>query len=91
MLKVCLCSVTWRLGGPFIAQRDLGAIGAPFGRPRLPSVCGCTGLSGAHRTLHSATATDRFIDYFPLLGAQDRQEGGTGLSGAPIDSWLRLT
>jgi hypothetical protein len=27
---------------PFIAQRDLGVVGAPFGRPWLPSVRGCT-------------------------------------------------
>jgi hypothetical protein len=41
------------LRGPFIAPRDLGAYGTPFGRPWLPSVRGCTGLSGAHQTLHS--------------------------------------
>jgi hypothetical protein len=44
---------TWRLGGPFIAPRDLGAVEAPFERPWLPSVCGCTRLFGANRTLHS--------------------------------------
>jgi hypothetical protein len=70
--------------GPFIAPRDLGIVGAPFGRPLLPSARRCTGLSGAHRTLHSATATDHLVGYFLLLG-------GTGLSGAPIDPWLRLT
>jgi hypothetical protein len=30
---------------PFIALRDLGAVGGPFGRPWLPSVRECTGLS----------------------------------------------
>jgi hypothetical protein len=54
MLKVCLCSAPWCLGGPFIAPRDLGAIGASFGRPRLPSVRGCIGLPSAHQTLNSA-------------------------------------
>jgi hypothetical protein len=39
--------VSMRLGVPFIAPRDLGAIGAPFGRLWLPSVRGCTGLSCA--------------------------------------------
>jgi hypothetical protein len=43
-----------RIGVPFIAPRDLGAVGAPFGRLWLPSVHGCTGLAGtpdglAHR------------------------------------------
>jgi hypothetical protein len=45
-----------RLGVPFIAQRELGAVGALFGRPWLPSVRGCTGLPGAHRTVISARA-----------------------------------
>jgi hypothetical protein len=44
------CSM--RLGVPFIAPRDLGAIGAPFGRLWLPFVCGCTGLSGAQRIVN---------------------------------------
>ena len=59
---------------PFIAPRDLGAVGAPFGRPWLPSVRGCIGLSGAQRTVNSATATESLIGWFPVLG-------GTGLSG----------
>jgi hypothetical protein len=36
-----------RLGVPFIAPKELGAVGAPFGRLWLPSVCGRTGQSGA--------------------------------------------
>jgi hypothetical protein len=55
---------------PFIAPRDLGVIGVPFGRPWLSSIRGCTGLSDAHRTLHSATTTDRLIGWFPVLGAR---------------------
>jgi hypothetical protein len=42
------------LGVPFIAPRELGAVGAPFGRPLLSSVRWRTGLSGAHQTLNSA-------------------------------------
>jgi hypothetical protein len=64
-------------GVPFIAPRDLGAVGAPFGRPWLPSVRGCTGLSGAHRTMNDAMATKYLIGWFPVLG-------GTGLSSAPL-------
>jgi hypothetical protein len=33
-----------RQGVPFIAPTDLGAVGAPFGRPWLPSIHGWTGL-----------------------------------------------
>jgi hypothetical protein len=40
---VC-CSM--RLGVPFIAPRQLEAVGTPFGRQFLPSVRRCTGLSG---------------------------------------------
>jgi hypothetical protein len=36
-----------RLGVPFIALRQLGAVGDQFGRPFLPSVEWCTGQSGA--------------------------------------------
>jgi hypothetical protein len=56
---------------PFIAPRDLGAVGAPFGRLWLPSVHGCIGLSGAHRTMNSATTKNPLIGYFLLLGASD--------------------
>jgi hypothetical protein len=45
------CSM--HLGDPFIATRQLGAVGAPFGRQFLPFVRGRTGLSGAHRTVNS--------------------------------------
>jgi hypothetical protein len=68
MFKECLYIVPWHLGGSFIAPRDLRAVGAPFGRPWLPSVRGCTRLSGAHGTLHSATITYLLIGCFSLLG-----------------------
>jgi hypothetical protein len=56
---------------PFIAPRDLEAVGASFRSPWLPSVRGCTGLSGAHQTVNSATATNHVIGCFPILGAPD--------------------
>jgi hypothetical protein len=43
-----------RLGVPFIAPRQLGAVESKSGRPFLPSVIGCTGQSGAHRTVSGA-------------------------------------
>jgi hypothetical protein len=57
-----------RLGVPFIAPRDLGVIRASFGRPWLPFVHGCTGVSGAHRIVNSAMATNHAIGCFPVLG-----------------------
>jgi hypothetical protein len=43
-----------RLGVPFIAPRQLGAIESNLGRLILPSVDWRTGQSGAHRTLFGA-------------------------------------
>jgi hypothetical protein len=45
------CSM--RLVVPFIALRQLGAVGAPYGRLLLPSIHGRTGLSGVHRNVNS--------------------------------------
>jgi hypothetical protein len=47
MLKVCLGDSSMRLGVPFIAPRQLGAVGGNFGRQILPSVGWRTGQSGA--------------------------------------------
>jgi hypothetical protein len=47
MLKVCLGSSFMRLGVPFIAQKQLGAVGGILGRLILPSVGWRTGQSGA--------------------------------------------
>jgi hypothetical protein len=56
-----------RLGAPFIAPRQLGAVESNPGRQFFPSVGWCTGQSGAppdspvhHRTLSGA-------DFFPIL------------------------
>jgi hypothetical protein len=46
------CSM--RLGVSFIAPRQLGAVGAPFGRQFLPSVRWRTGQSGAPPDINSA-------------------------------------
>ena len=54
-----------RLGVPFIAPRQLGAVESKSGRLILPSVDWCTGQSGAHRTLSGA----RFLS---LNGTADR-------------------
>ena len=49
-----------RLGVPFIAPRQLGAVGAPFGRQFLPSVRGRTRQSGVPPDMNSA----RFLSLF---------------------------
>jgi hypothetical protein len=41
-----------RLGVPFIAPRQLGAVGGQLGRQNLPSIGWCTGQSGAPPDRH---------------------------------------
>jgi hypothetical protein len=53
MLRLCLVFSSMRLGIPFIAPRQLGAVESNPGRQFLPSVGWCTGQSGA--------------DFFPIL------------------------
>jgi hypothetical protein len=52
MLRVCLGDSSMRLGVPFIAPRQLGAIGSQQGRQFLPSVGWRTGQSGAPPDSH---------------------------------------
>jgi hypothetical protein len=52
MLSECLGYSSMRLGVPFIAPRQLGAVGDHQGRLRLPSVGWCTGQSGAPPDIH---------------------------------------
>jgi hypothetical protein len=52
MLKVCLDVSSMRLGVPFIALRQLGAVGGILGRQFLPSVGWRTGQSGAPPNIH---------------------------------------
>jgi hypothetical protein len=46
MLSECLDMSSMRLGVPFIAPKQLGAVGYKLGRPSLPSVEWRTGQSG---------------------------------------------
>jgi hypothetical protein len=52
MLKVCLGDSSMRLGVPFIAPRQLGAVEGILGRQFLPSVGWRTGQSGAPPDIH---------------------------------------
>jgi hypothetical protein len=47
ILSECLGDSSMCLGVPFIAPRQLGAVGGQLGRSNLPSVGWCTGQSGA--------------------------------------------
>jgi hypothetical protein len=51
MFLVSLCVSSMRLGVPFIAPRQLGAVEDQQGRLSLPSVEWRTGQSGAPRTV----------------------------------------
>jgi hypothetical protein len=52
MLSECLCISSMRLGVPFIAPRQLGAVEDNLGRLILPSIVWCTGQSGAPPDSH---------------------------------------
>jgi hypothetical protein len=64
MLSECLGDSSMRLGVPFIALRQLGAVGGQLGRPNLPSVGWCTGQSGAPPDNHCSCPVR---DFLPIL------------------------
>jgi hypothetical protein len=69
-----LVSCSMRLGVPFIAPRQLGAVGDQFGRPFFPSVEWCTRQFGARSP--------------SISGASDRcSSGPVGVSGAHRTVW----
>jgi hypothetical protein len=61
VLKVCLGNISISLGGPFIALRELGAVGASFGSSQHSLFAGALECAVAYRTLHNAT-----INRFPI-------------------------
>jgi hypothetical protein len=75
--EVLVCS-SRRLGVPFIAPRQLGAVGGQLGRPNLPSVGWCTGQSGAPPDSHCSCSGARSPSF---SGASDRWSSGS--VGAP--------
>jgi hypothetical protein len=64
MLRVCLGDSSMRLGVPFIAPRQLGAVGGQQGRPKFPSIGWCTQQSGAPTNSHCSCPVR---DLFPIL------------------------
>jgi hypothetical protein len=83
MLSECLGVSSMRLGIPFIAPRQLGAVGGQLGRPNLPSVGWCTGQSGAPPdSPYSCQVRDRLPNQaHPTVGPRGRLTHRT-LSGA---------
>jgi hypothetical protein len=63
MLKVCLGDSSMRLGVPFIAPWQLGAVGGILGRPKLPSVEWRTGQSGAPPDSHCSCPVRDFLPF----------------------------
>jgi hypothetical protein len=72
-----------RLGVPFIAPRQLGAVGDQLGRPILPSVEWCTRQSGAPPDNYCSCLVLDFFPYGeqPIVGPWNRLAHRT-LSGA---------
>jgi hypothetical protein len=64
MFKVCFDYSSMRLGDPFIAPRQLGAVGDILGRQFLPSVGWRTGQSGAPPDIHCSLSG---ADLFPKM------------------------
>jgi hypothetical protein len=64
MIKECLLYSSMRLGVPFIAPRQLGAVGNNLGRQSLPSVVWHTGQSGAPLDRHCSLSG---ADHLPKL------------------------
>jgi hypothetical protein len=83
MLKVCLGVSSMRLGVPFIAPRQLGAVRGILGRQFLPSVGWRTGQYGAPPNIHCSLSS---ADLLPKMAqptvAELRQLAHRTLSSA---------
>jgi hypothetical protein len=85
MLKVCLGDSSMRLGVPFIAPRQLGAVGGILGRQFLPSVGWHTGQSGAPPDIpYSLSGADRLPKLVQPTVEDLEPLAHRTLSGAPI-------
>jgi hypothetical protein len=92
MLSECLDVSSMRLGVPFIAPRQLGAVGGQQGRLSLPSVGWRTGQSDAPPDSHCSCPVR---DLLPILVqttiADSWQLAHQTLSGAPCRPLARAT
>jgi hypothetical protein len=92
MLSECLGFSSTRLGVPFIAPRQLGAVGGQQGRPSLPSVGWRTGQSSAPSDSHCRRSGANLL---PILAQMTVAPPGQlvhrTLSGAPYRPLARAT
>jgi hypothetical protein len=92
MMSESLGDSSMRLGVPFIAPRQLGAVGRQQGRPSLPSVGWRTGQSGAPLDSHYRRSG---VDLLPILAqmtvADSWQLAHRTLSGASCRPLARAT
>jgi hypothetical protein len=72
MLSEYLVYSSMRLGVPFIAPRQLGAVGGQLGRPNLPSIGWCTGQFGAPPDSHCSCLVHDLLPFLahPTVGPQ---------------------
>jgi hypothetical protein len=63
MLRECLVYSSMRLGVPFIAPRQLGAVGDQLGKQFLPFVEWCIGQSGAPPDSHCSCSVRDLLPY----------------------------
>jgi hypothetical protein len=94
-LRIFLVSLVFssmRLGVPFIAPRQLGAVGGQLRRPNLSSVGWCTGQFGAPPDSHCSCQVHDLLSYLarPTVGPRGRLVHRT-LSGVPNRPLLRAT
>jgi hypothetical protein len=90
MLKVCLSDSSMRLGVPFIASRQLGAVGGILGRLILPSVGWRTAQSDAPPDSHCSCPVRNLLPFLahPIV-ADSWQLAQRTLSDAPCRSLAR--
>jgi hypothetical protein len=84
MFREGLVLSSMRLGVPFIAPRQLGAVGGQLGRPNLPSVGWCTGQSSAPPDSHYSCPVRDLLPFLahPIVDPR-RQLAHRTLSGVP--------
>jgi hypothetical protein len=84
MIKECLGDSSMRLGVPFMAPRQLGAVGGILGRLILPSVGWRTGQSGVPSDSYCSCPVRDFLPFLaqPTVATSDWLAHRT-LSGAP--------
>jgi hypothetical protein len=91
MFLVSLCSSSMRLGVPFIAQRQLGAVEDQQGRLSLPSVEWRTGQSGAPPDSHCRRSGANLLPFLAQTTvAPPGQLAHQTLSGAHRTVWCPL-